>query len=334
LSKIILPVKHSVFEAYTLGNQVLRNYNGLGKIVNCDLLATGIHDVYRLKTTMAQYIIKVYACNKRKSEILEEAKLINHLSSKRFPTPALIKNSKEKQMYHTHAPEGIRYVLLFNYINGGQPIFDFSSSSQYGKLIAKLHAYTDHWKISSPKKTALDIECLIDKPLYHIRQALSSREKNKILTEITEACREIIQQLPITTPSYGICHGDIVSNGIMMRKNRLGILDFEWFGQGWRVYDISQFLWSIQHGTLPAHQNSLPSAVLLWESFLNAYKTHRVLSLQEEKAIPAFLIVRSLWMLGLQFAFSNTLGKLDATYNLENIWDIMCENRDMLLKNL
>jgi len=330
MQKMGFPVKHSILDADALGKRIIKNYPEFGKVINCELFTTGLNDTYVLTTDIDQYIAKVYASTKIKNTILGELELIRYLNDKQFPIAKAIVDHKGEYIHSLIAPEGTRHMVLWEYIEGHEITFDPSTSSNYAKLIATLHKHTNNWQPNYPV-SSFDIDFLINKPLHYIRKNLPKKEC-KILNEIAEICISRIEPLPMTAPHYGICHGDIIANAIMKPDAQIVMFDFDWYGYGWRVYDISHFLWAARYNALPlTHLGSTDTPLSLWATFLSTYRSEIRLSQQEDRAIPAFIIAKSLRILGTQLACTNILGKALAMNNLQIVWDMIVEIKSQLL---
>lgn len=76
------------------------------------------------------------------------------------------------------------------------------------------------------------------------------------------------------------------------------LFDFDCFGYGWRAYDIAVYLWH-QQLNQPASEND-DSKQKQWEDFLSGYNIVRTLNAYELKAAKVFVVIRDIWLLGIQ----------------------------------
>ena len=68
--------------------------------------------------------------------------------------------------------------------------------------------------------------------------------------------KQKVQQLPRTAPEYGICHGDFMSgNTLLDSSGRLVIIDLDFAGYGWRLFDLATFVWIQGQGEHSAHRD-------------------------------------------------------------------------------
>jgi Ser/Thr protein kinase RdoA (MazF antagonist) len=112
--------------------------------------------------------------------------------------------------------------------------------------------------------------------------------------EIAPGLKRIPDTLPRVAPTYGICHGDLNAGNFHLHdEGSWSLVDFEYFGYGWRVFDIATFFNTqlIDQGRTSHTQRSL-------DAFLAGYQTRRPLSQYELECLPYFVILRQLWLLG------------------------------------
>src|SRR5439155_8529369 len=85
----------------------------------CEYLNRGLNDTYLLECGEKRFIIRAYRHAWRsESEILFELELLEHLKRTRAPVAAPIRTREGRLLWQVEAPEGRRYVALFEYAEG------------------------------------------------------------------------------------------------------------------------------------------------------------------------------------------------------------------------
>jgi Ser/Thr protein kinase RdoA (MazF antagonist) len=177
-------------------------------------------------------------------------------------------------------------------------------SYRYGQAIAHLHTLTNTY----PKGRAhhhFDLESMLDEPLARLRPLFSEHQDDfAYLSEISNSLKQAASTLPRIAPYYGICHGDVHSGNIHFdAHHEWTLIDFEYAGYGWRVLDISNFI-LIQVNQRDRSERARTIRV----AFLDGYQSVRPLSEMELAVIPAFVLLRQIWMLGITARLSPNLG--------------------------
>jgi hypothetical protein len=85
------------------------------------------------------------------------------------------------------------------------------------------------------------------------------------------------------------------------------ILDWDCVGYGWRAYDLTVLLWSTALQGLGTG---------LWDAYLRGYQEQRRLSGPELAAVPAFVAVRHIWVMGVEMGHV-----LDGTWGVGRVGD-------------
>ena len=125
------PVTHSTLAINALMTDVLPDYD-IGVPLECRLLHLGLNDTYLVKTRDGQYILRVYREGWRSvSEILYELDVLLFLQRENHAVSVPLSRKDGSLIHPVTAPEGIRYVVLFTYAPGKEPMYEvpFSLSS-------------------------------------------------------------------------------------------------------------------------------------------------------------------------------------------------------------
>jgi len=256
-------------------------------------------------------ILRIYRFGKRDlTAIAAELDLLKGWRAANLAVPVVVAMTNGETILTLAAPEGARYAVMLKYIEGvtlndrsfnNFDHFSLDKFSRYGAAIAQLHMVSDQMTTTSTRPP-LDLEFLLETPLRLITKVLSDRPKDlDYLHTAAATLRQEIQLLPQEPPLYGLCHGDIDCSNVLINDNGdLTLIDFDYCGMGWRVYDIACFY-------VDAEYLKLPDAVK--PAFLAGYSQIRVLSDREYQSIPLFAAVRHIWYLGLYAENINEWGR-------------------------
>ena len=77
-------------------------------------------------------------------------------------------------------------------------------------------------------------------------------------------------------------------------------LDFDCGGLGWRVYDVATFYWALKLKWVGWTVTYAAPDDAVWRAFVDAYQAVRRLTPKEWRVLPAFVIARAMWGIGLQ----------------------------------
>ncbi|MDB5084231.1 MAG: hypothetical protein JWN30_1117 [Bacilli bacterium] len=312
---IKLPVDHSVISSRALLSVINQNYD-LGEGIDCRFLTSGLNDTYFMKTSAGKFIVRIYKVDWRTlADIRFEIDLLIHLRDNQIPVSAPIAKKDGDFVIEIDAPEGKRYAVLFTFAEG-----DLSHTEEhcvlYGTEAAKMHHAMDTFE-SPHSRFTINLDHLLDYPLKSIRGFLTHRPDDiNFLDTLSYNLRQRLDQF---APSleWGVCHGDLHGNNVFFTEN--GLLthfDFDCGGFGWRAYDLAVFQWAKVRGK-KKEEFTNP----LWDAFRQAYQAERKLSPCDLKAIPMFVAVREIWLMGLHTGNSHIWGSswLDDNYFNKNL---------------
>lgn len=296
-----LPVYHSVISSDALVPALYDLYE-IGDIIESRFLSNGLNDTYKLKTSTGQYILRIYKANWRnKNDIDFEVELLNHLIKKEIPVSGPLIRRNGDYVIEFDASEGQRFAVLFTYAEGGNSDKK-ESADLYGEQVAKMHLAMNDFKCCQ-KRFTIDLNHLLKQPVQSIRNSLSHRPGDMdYLDSLSELLSNRIDEIS-SELEWGVCHGDLHGGNVHFHENSLTHFDFDCGGFGWRAYDISVFLWAKVRGKGKEHFNNE-----LWSVFIESYQKHKVLSEYDLKAIPLFVAIREIWLMGLHTGSSHVWG--------------------------
>jgi Ser/Thr protein kinase RdoA (MazF antagonist) len=246
-----------------------------------------------ITTRREKYILRVYRTAWRTdSDVLYEVDVLNHLERKGVSVAVPIAQNDGSYLQRVEAPEGPRQIVLFTYANGDDVWNRDECIAPYGRSAAEIHNATEDF--SSPHvRFPLDVGELLDKPLTAIQPRLLHRPDDwSYLQHVAHELRDRIDGFAGAELEKGFCHGDLHGGNAHVADGKLTFFDFDCCGLGWRAYDLAVFLWSV-------HLNVPKKARQRWEGYLRGYREARALGEADLAAIPHFVAIRHIWLMGL-----------------------------------
>ena len=299
------PVQKSLLDANELGCEVAEQYD-LPLPVGCELFAQGLNDTYILSADDDKYALRVYRSGWRTDDdVAFELELLEHLAREGANVCAPLRSRSGGLSLTLDAPEGRRQVALFEFA-AGTPIagtqWSGDDARAYGEGVALVHAGMDTFT-SQHRRLNLDLDHLLAAPLSELEPRLIARTDDwSYLQQVAESLRNSILERA-NDLTWGICHGDFHGgNARRVKEGPYRFFDFDCGGFGWRAYDIAVFRWGVLR--LPGNQSSED----LWQAFTDAYSTERYLKATDLAAVPDFVAIRQIWLMGLHAAFGKERG--------------------------
>lgn len=294
-----LPVTASTISAKELGEFAKEKY-GLNDNYNCKLFRTGMNHTYFLSDNETKYVLRVYSHNWRsKSEIIEEINLLNLLSENNLNVSFPIKDKNREFIQEIYAPEGIRYVVLFSFAEGGKIRFmDNETCFEIGSLMAKIHNLTLNRTI---ERVSYNKKSLVEFPYEHLKQFFSDKLPEM---EFIKEFGKSFQNSDFDNTQNGIVHMDIwYDNMAVTDEKKITVFDFDFCGNGWQILDVGYFCKQLFFIESDKKQYEIKV-----QSFLKGYQEIKDLSDKELELIPKAGASIFIFYLGIQaqrFDWSN-----------------------------
>lgn len=301
MNKKQFPVQFSVLASKALEEIILCKYS-IKRPFKCQFFTPGLNDIYIVKAPEVNYYIRVSLYNWRtKKELEAEIELLIQLCKCGIPIAVPLQDNNGEYIQEVFAPEGMRYAVLFTEAKGNKN--DNPNQKQnylLGSMVAQIHTCTDKITLCN-NRFEIDCKNLIDEPLKIIKTYMEHRLYDfEFLCEVGQQLGSFVNNsLSKNKPEYGICHGDIHHGNIHFGDDgAITLFDYDCFGYGWRAYDIAVYLWH-QQLNRPASEKDDPKQKQ-WEDFLDGYNSVRLLNPNELKAVKSFVVIRDIWLLGIQ----------------------------------
>jgi Ser/Thr protein kinase RdoA (MazF antagonist) len=178
--------------------------------------------------------------------------------------------------------------VLFTSAPGEHPGSPFPSRA-FGQTAAALHEALDDFVGPQPQ-AGIDWRNLVEEPVAAAQSFVQHRpEIGRYLTRIATALFHRLDELEADL-NVGACHGNLHGrNAHLATDGTITLFDFECCGPGWRAYELAMFRWW-QHFTGQPEE--------YWTTYLAAYQERRRFSAADVAAIPLFVAVRHIRLLG------------------------------------
>lgn len=291
------PVEYSSLSTTALLQFIIAQY-GLVSSSSIVFLKRGFNDTYEVKSGKEKFICRVYKQGWRRMESVEsELDLLDYLKQNNVSVSAPIQSLTGRRIHEINAPEGVRYLVLFSYAQG-QRVRKLTPDQAFllGVETAKLHLLTTNKKIeASAQEYWINIQ--FAETLKVLRPVLENHPQQlQFLLQLEQTFLKQLNAMKQEELIQGICHGDLQAENFHIdENNQLTFFDFDFFGQGYLIYDIGVFMWY-------DHKNKPPE---IRNAFLNGYESKRRLTETERSFIPWLSTVRAIFQMALYCRISD-----------------------------
>lgn len=313
-----VPVTRSIISPHGLLNVLKARYS-LGALTQFRFLKFAANDTYLLSTSEAQYVARVYGIRWRsQSEIQYELELLRHLHARGVAVAAPIPCNDGSLACPVSAPEGIRQLALFQFVQGTtlswEQVQDWELAGQWA---AEFHDasedFTSQWT-----RPRLDMQYLIDAPLQAIRPFLTRRlDFRDYLEQFAGRLRTRLKAAVNAGLDWGVCHGDFEAKNIQITDDhKPTVLDFDLCGAGWRMYDFAAIYMNAKRD----------QSENIWTAFLRGYTARRRLAAADLAAVPLFPPLQCLSALRMFAQNANDWGSINIADGNLDYWEKYLSN--------
>jgi Ser/Thr protein kinase RdoA (MazF antagonist) len=292
---LFIPVYRSLLSDTALAERLLPEYD-LPPGATCHFWNQSINDTYLVRAGATQWMLRIAPTQRRSdAQVATEIDLLHFLHHQGLQVPQPVTLRDGTVVRRLAAPEGPRHAMLFTYVPGAAYTPTATHSYRYGQAIAQFHTVTNSFPQDQPLWRFETAE-LLERPLEQLHSWLASWPADRaFLVELVERLRPVLVGLPRTAPIYGLCHGDLNNGNLhLIGDDQWALLDFEYIGYGWRVFDIATFF----NNQLNQEGHNTQTRGLL-DAFLDGYQSIRPLSATEMAVLPAFVALRQIWLWGI-----------------------------------
>ena len=278
----------SVLSSQTLAHLIHSRYQ-LKAPVTCEFFLAGVTHTYRVHTHTKTYYLRIYRSGWRtKKEIESECTILQKLYQSGIAVALPVQRKNGLYLNRISATEGTRYAILFQNAPGLPiDIHNLQTCYRFGQTVAKMHRSLDQVPTRYTRPT-FDLNYLIDRSIQLLQPFLIDRPKDfAFLTQTGCQIKMNLQQLPKSSPIFGLCHGDIQPKNAHDINGQITFFDFDNCNYTYRLFDLCGFL----------YQN-LDKNPECNRAFISGYENTRHLSNKEKAAMKDFLAAFYIWGLG------------------------------------
>ncbi|MBF0318973.1 MAG: phosphotransferase [Nitrospirae bacterium] len=301
----VLQVNASIISTDALKENILPLYDFSGH-VKCELLFHNTNDIYLISDGNRKYYMKLFGYGgKSGKEIDDILYLIENLGKNEICVSLPLTSKDGKKRLTIEAPEGRRSLVIFDGLQGERlNLKDMRQVYEYGRTVALLHNCCDNDGLKL-QSYHLNIDNIFTSPIEYLQNNMYDKTGYRdFLAALADRLRKQIAQLPMQSPMYGICHGDLnLSNVLWSNTGNVMLMDFDDCCRFWRIYDLSVFLWNLW-----ALIKNSRNRKRLWNTYIDGYRQQRNLSRTELKMIPVFLFVRHFEFISFNLSTSKHFG--------------------------
>jgi len=214
-----------------------------------------------------------------------------------------------------------RYVVAFEFMPGREPDESGDLEGDFqrlGAITAALHQHSRQW-LRPPVFTrkTWDFDSMLgERPLWGSwRCALGlTADGEAILGRCAQLLNRQLSEYGKSSDRFGLIHADLRLANLLVDGDQLAVIDFDDCGFSWYLYDFAAAISYIE--TSPRLQS-------LQASWVDGYRSVLPLSLDDENALPMFIMLRRLLLTAWIASHSETpharalgSGYTDGTVNL------------------
>lgn len=300
----MIAAQHTIVSPSSLLRIIKHHYPGIGAS-DCQLLALGCNDNFRIKGKRQDYAFRLYRYNWwPETDVDEELRFLEALRRRKLNACKPVRSEKKQRYISVDVAEGKRHGALFAFIPGNPLGHNFGKRNnnmfRLGEMVARVHTIADELK-QPVQRWTMDFDEIVTKFLDTAPSVLGHREKDlAYLHKLAARLEGVILDQPEDVLGFGLCHGDLHTHNVMLQPDgNLAIYDFDWCGYSWRAYDLATIWWSLPRN----EKGSAP-----WRAFLRGYSQLGKLSRQERDLMPWFVILREFELLDFQLSMRKHIG--------------------------
>lgn len=297
------PVIHSTLNPDALTAEISRRYEFAGP-VTCRLINRANNDFYEVRAGQDRFALRVAKANFRSNDAYAyELDLLTHLAAAGCLVPAPLKARDGATFFTVEAPEGIRAIAIFSWLEGRAFTRHLTAAdaADMGAALAQLHLAGRSFKTTF--RRTVNNASYVAQHMPALAAMLASQPAERDFYLQTEASiRSAYARIAGEGLPDGQVHGDYQFANVMRSAGgRVAALDFDTCGEGYWAEDIFTFIW---RNDMEIRDPAVNSA------FLAGYERERPLSGAERQALPIFRIARDLVMSTTYAILINRVGPL------------------------
>ncbi|MDY6900457.1 MAG: phosphotransferase [Cyanobacteriota bacterium] len=248
---------------------------------------------FKLSTEQGNFLLRVYCgLNNTTQDIESEAKIIEYLNScSQYSYQKPIRNISDRFVSIGEYRGISKPVSILSWIDSpivGDNINDLNLFEQLGKLLAEIHNKLSDWqKPVNFHRPMLDADALIGKhgAFGYANSAYKYFDKETV--DLFESVYKRLINFEAVAGQgkniFGIIHGDLHLNNVILHKNNLIPIDFDDSGYGYYIYDLAVIL---------ANYWGMKEYSQIKTNLIQGYRTIRKFSDEIENKLLLFIAAR------------------------------------------
>jgi Ser/Thr protein kinase RdoA (MazF antagonist) len=261
--------------------------------LECVPVYSGLNDIYRIEARDTARVLKLYRAGWRtKGQVEAEVDVLRHLGRNGASIALPVPRRDGTFVGALALSDGDRQMVLFTEAKG-KPVSGFNEPvcRGFGRALAEIHQASDDF---TGGPTRYDMEHLLDQPLRALEPLLDDRtDDREYLRDLAVRLRAGLSDMAAPGLDWGLCHGDFrpANSHVEPATGVVTTFDFEAAGAGFRAYDLGTFLFFLAGAYEEQYER-------LAEAFLSGYPERRPLGSADRAAVPLFVLLRPIWILG------------------------------------
>jgi Ser/Thr protein kinase RdoA (MazF antagonist) len=218
-------------------------------------------------------------------------------------TPETLRTRSDERISPLATTGGDTYCVAFRPLPGKEPPEDRLQGwfHELGILCARMHDHASTWAhLAALDRPRLDWNTLIGAAAIWGPWSRAQRlgpATMPTLHRVAERIRSRLQGYGTSERVYGLIHGDLRLQNLLVDDHTVHVIDFDDCSFCWWLYDLATALSLIE---------DLPTAPRLLHSWLEGYCSRRPLQPQDLEIIPDLIMMRRMQVLGWLGSRSHT----------------------------
>lgn len=299
----MVKAQHTIIRPSALLTVIKRHYPTVGAR-DCNILALNCNDNFFIKGRRQDYVFRL---NRKdwwpEADFEDELRFLEFLQRQKVSAVVPKRNKQNQRYVSIETAEGTRHGALFGYLPGLHVTFSPGPRNinmrRLGELAAQLHDAADRLQPPAQRWT-MSFDFLVTQTLQGLAPLFETRAKDlAYLQRLADRLQGLLDDTPEGALDFGLCHGDLhTGNVILSPEGKLTLIDFDWSGYCWRIYDLATLWWTMRD------ERSAPR----WRAALRGYTSLRQLSREEKALLPAFVMIREFELLGFHLMMRKHMG--------------------------
>ncbi|WP_044877205.1 phosphotransferase enzyme family protein [Paenibacillus sp. IHBB 10380] len=281
------------------------------------------NEMFRCNDNENEYFVRITGY-KSYEEQQEELKWINFLSKHGVGVPSVVPSIEGNLVETGNFPQE-KCIVLFKAAKGIHlPRSSWNSEifKDLGREIGKMHRITARYE----SQTELEyIKEWNENEEYYFLKYIPAEET--IIRELAEAVLAEVQQLPRNSNTYGLLHGDIwLENVLVANQSNITIIDFQDCERHYYLYDLVVPIYSALEFSFAGKGNINDYAQSIAESLFAGYLEEHSLPLDMIEKLPLFFKLKEIFEYCLMHMYWDAESLSEEQVRILNLYRFRLEN--------